>query len=85
MTELKALQYPRHVHKGSEWKIVHDATQCDEALDAGWVLSPGDEARTAPVAVDEHADSAAETPPAVDDVPEPDAPKRRKAHHKSRS
>lgn len=89
MTELKTLQYPRWIHRGSESKLVDSPEACDADMDAGWVLSPDDEARPIkpqpiPVEISEHAGSETDARPPVDDVPEPDAPKRRKAH-KSRS
>ena len=43
--DLKTLQYPRHIHKDGGYRIVSTTEECDAALDAGWVLSPGDAPR----------------------------------------
>lgn len=87
MTELKTLQYPRHIHRDGQYQIVNSPEECDRAMDEGWVLSPGDPARPVKVDLDkqfavpmdltEHAGDGAESSPVVDDVPEPDAPVRR--------
>jgi hypothetical protein len=82
MPDLKTLQYPRWIHRGGDTQLVHTAETCDAAMDAGWVLSPGDEARTTVsvtiTPIDEHADSEADAPPTVDAVPEPETLKKRK-------
>jgi hypothetical protein len=49
MTDLKTLQYPRAIHKGGAWKLVSSPSECDAAMDEGWVLRPGDESRQPPV------------------------------------
>lgn len=84
MTELKTLQYPRHVHRGAEWKVVQDAAECDAALDAGWVLSPGDSPRAEQMIEDADHETG-ETPEAVADVPEPDAPVKHRGRPKKAS
>lgn len=83
MTDLNTLQYPRHVHKGGAWKIVHSPDECDVALDAGWVLSPGDDPRRPALDAESEVQPADEVTDVesstVADVPEPDAPKSRRA------
>lgn len=82
MTDLKALQYPRHVHKGGTWKIVSSPDDCDAAMDAGWVLSPGDAPRAthdAALEVDTPIDATTDgdAPEASAPVSDAPAPKKR--------
>jgi hypothetical protein len=65
----------------------------DTALDAGWVLSPGDPGRPEQPAVpvahiaiehDEPAHAEAESSPSVDSPPEPSAPQRKPGRSKTR-
>jgi len=92
MPDLKTLQYPRWIHHGQHGaKLVQSAAECDQAMDAGWVLSPGDPIRdtTVPDAMTDttaHVDGEAESRLPVADVPEPDAPVRKpRGRHKTRT
>jgi hypothetical protein len=93
MQDIKTLQYPRHVHRDGQFKIVDSPEACDTALDAGWVLSPGDPGRPEQPAVpvahiaiehDEPAHAEAESSPSVDSPPEPSAPQRKPGRSKTR-
>jgi hypothetical protein len=84
MTDLKTLQYPRAIHKGGAWKLVTSASECDAAMDEGWVLRPGDEPRPAPAS--EEPAVATEDVTAQDaDTDTSDAPAKKKSGRPKKS